>query len=489
MREWVGRRVHVSWFVAWGCGGLLVGTALAGALRVGSVDGAWLAVAAALFLFALMKRRVALVVFALACGMVFGLWRGSLEQKALQSYVPFYGKMVRLRGKVSDDTSYGPSGDQRVRLKNIMVDGRGLHGQVWISLAGSGADIKRSDIVTVSGKLGTGFGNLPASMFFAQLVQDERPRPGDVALRVRDWFSAAVRRAIPEPQASLGVGYLVGQRSTLPAALDNELKVVGLTHAVVASGYNLTILVELARRCFRKTSKYLATVAAAGMAGGFMLITGFSPSMTRAGLVTGLSLAAWYYGRAIHPLVLLPVAAAITTLFNPAYVWGDLGWALSFASFAGVILLAPLVHHFFWGGAPAGSVRQVLVDTASAQLATLPIMIFAFGHYSPYALVANALVLPLVPLTMLLTFFAGAGSLVAPTLAHVFGFPATVVLRYMTEVVDRIANFLGAQGDLKLTVPTFVLSYLALTAFITFLWFKTNHRFRAIEHNETGGAT
>ncbi len=275
------RSIHISWFIAWVCGGLLVGVALAGALQVRNVSLIWLCFSFVFLVVALVRRYVFFTIFAVFFGLSLGLWRGSIEQSALQGYTPFYGKTVILQGVVSADTSYGPHGDQRVMLKNIVLGGQPLHGQVWISTI-SHADIQRSDIVTISGRLGEGFGNLPASMFFAKVVNITRPQPGDIALHIRDWFAGGIRRAIPDPASSLGVGYLVGQRSALPDSLDNELKVVGLTHAVVASGYNLTILVVFARRAFLKKSKYLAVLSAATMAFGFMLVTGFSPSMTRA---------------------------------------------------------------------------------------------------------------------------------------------------------------------------------------------------------------
>ena len=50
----------------------------------------------------------------------------------------------------------------------------------------------------------------------------QRPQPGDVALHVRDWFANLIRQAIPDPESSLGIGYLVGQRRSLPAELDTH---------------------------------------------------------------------------------------------------------------------------------------------------------------------------------------------------------------------------------------------------------------------------
>lgn len=458
---------------------VIVGLALSVILKIEVLSAStWLIVVASLLFIALAKRTLFMVILVMIAGLLLGLWRGSVEQTSLAQYEPLYGKSVIISGVVADDTSYGPHGDQRIMLKNITIGTHPMHGQIWVS-SDSELSLKRSDEVTLQGKLGTGFASIAASMFHARIITTNRPQPGDIGLRIRDWFAAGIRTAIPEPEASLASGYLVGQRSNLPEDLDNQLKITGLTHAVVASGYNLTILVGFARQFFLGISKYLATLSAAGMIAGFVMISGLSPSMSRAGLVTSLSLAAWYYGRKIHPLVLLPFAAAITALINPAYVWGDIGWYLSFASFAGVIILAPLIQQYFWGDKKRiGAVRQVLVDTMSAQVATLPIMIFAFGHYSPYALLANLLVLPLIPLTMLLTFGAGLAGLVVPGAAHWFGLPATLLLRYMTTIVARIANLPGAQGDLKINILVLAASYAVMIVATFGLWHKTRFDFR-----------
>jgi competence protein ComEC len=410
-----------------------------------------------------------------------GLWRGGISQIARHDYQQYYGQTVQLHGRVVEDVSYGKQGDMRLRINSVRLGDKPLTGEVWISTL-SKVDVDRSDTVIVSGKMSEGFGNLPATMKRATLVSRERPQPGDVALHVRDWFAGGIRKAIPDPQASLGAGYLTGQRSSLPASLDQELKIAGLTHIVVASGYNLTILVGFARRALQKLSRYLATMTAVAMVCGFVLVTGFSPSMSRAGLVTLMSLAAWYYGRTVHPLVILPLAAAITALINPAYVWGDMGWYLSFGSFAGVLLLAPLIHHYFWSGEDEpGVVRGILVETSSAQLATMPIILFAFGQYSVYALAANMIILPFIPLTMVLTFFAGVGGLAFPAIASWIGLPATAVLTYMTTAVHWVANLPAAQGHITFSATALAISYLAIALSIVFMWRRTRYQFRSVQ--------
>lgn len=215
------------------------------------------------------------------------------------------------------------------------------------------------------------------------------------------------------------------------------------------------------------------------MISSFVLITGLSPSMTRAAMVTGLSLLAWYYGRTVHPIVLLLFVAGLTILMDPSALWGDLGWYLSFLSFAGVILLAPLMTHYFWGmETKAGIIRSLMVETGSAQLATMPLIIFVFNQYSPLALPANVVILPLIPLAMALTFLTGVAGLTIPGLATWAGLPATGVLSYMTTTINRIANLPWASGELTINAVGMTISYAAMLLFGLFLWRKTRHNFK-----------
>jgi len=477
MREYLYRRLHTSWLIAGASVGFIVGVALSAVLSFHLEAGQVLALVTVLSTIAFTKRSRTMIVLVFIAGLVLGVARGGSLQQALDTYRPYYGESITLQGNVSEDVTISSNGSLRMQLSAVRINNRSLPGKVWVDTKTLN-DIKRSDIVWVEGILSEGFGNFPASMFRAQVVSTERVLHGDVAREVRDWFAAGVREAVPEPEASLGVGYLVGQRSTLPEELDNQLKLLGLTHIVVASGYNLTILVRFTRRGLARHSKYLATMAASFMICGFVLVTGFSPSMSRAALVTGISLFAWYFGRRVHPLLILPFAAAVTAAINPAFVWGDIGWYLSFTAFAGVMILAPLLKRLLYGEKQPRSISQILLETFAAQLATLPIIAFVFGQYSSLALPANAFVLPLVPLAMFFTFLAGIAGVVFPSVASLFGMPATIVLRYMTEVVDHLAAIPGASSELVVSVWSLIAGYLILIGVCVLLWCKTKYNFR-----------
>ena len=479
MNWWIlRRRIHTSWFVATISLAIVVGVILAQYVPNGWFASlGWLVAAVLLLGLSFLRKYACMLLLVAIAGLVVGLWRGSDRQQQLTPFAHIVDHSVTVVGTVSDDPDIGKDGSLVLTLGDLQIDGHAIAGTVWASVSDK-RDVKRSDVVTVQGKLLAGFGSFSASMYRGQIVSAQRPVPGDIARQARDWFADAVRKAIPEPEASLGIGYLVGQRSALPAELDTALRLAGITHVVVASGYNLTILVRLARRLFVKVSKYLAALAGGVMIVAFIAVTGASPSMSRAGIVAGLSLLAWYYGRKFHPLVLLPFAAAVTLLINPSYGWNDLGWQLSFTAFAGVMVLGSLMQAYFFGDEKPGIVRQIIGETIAAELCTLPIIVMAFSQFSNVSLAANLLILPFVPLAMLCTFVAGIASVVAPSIATVVGFPASALLQYMVQVTEYLAHIPWAQTQVNVTGVAVGVYYLVLASICVYLWRKTKLNLR-----------
>lgn len=478
MNWWVlKRKIHISWLIAILCVCIFVGIFLAKYINYSDMSSIIiLIVSGLLIMIVILRKYVYLIPFLLVGGVLLGLWRGSISQIELAQFKPLYGNFVQFKGTVKDDVDTGSSNQIVIRLDNLAMGKKSLPGVLWITSAG--ADIKRGDILIISGALGVGFGNFSGTMYRASVDKIIHPKPGDIARIVRDWFADAVRLAIPNPESSLGIGYLVGQRRSLPPDLLAALQLAGLTHIIVASGYNLTILVRLTRRLFVKVSKYLAALSASIMIVTFIAITGMSPSMSRAGLVAGLSLAAWYYGRKFHPIVLLSVAVAVTVLINPSYAWGDLGWQLSFAAFAGVMILAPLAQRYLFGDKKPGTIGQILGETVSAQVVTAPIIIASFGQLSNVAIVSNLLILPLVPLAMLLTFIAGLGGLIFPAIAGIIGLPATWLLHYMVSVTEYLASLPWVTSTVNLAWWGVIICYVIIIGACLYMWRVTKYNLR-----------
>lgn len=466
--------IHSSWAIAVACACFVLGVFIA---LFFSISG-WVGLILFPFLVTLFFFRQAYIVALVAvCSLLIGVSYGSAHRVTREQYASTVGAVATISGRVKEDISKSDSGSYSMQLDTVGIDGRAMPGTVLATSRVTNGAL-RGDYVTLQGKIKEGFGSFPATVAVTAIVKVERESTGDIGRKVRDAFADKVRSVVPDPQASLGIGFLTGQKSALPSDLSNALKIAGLTHIVVASGYNLTILVSMARKLFLKLSKFLSAISAGGMILAFMAITGLSPSMTRAGLVSGMSLLSWYYGHAFHPFVLLPIAAALTVLFQPSYVWGDLGWQLSFSAFIGVMVVGPLLQAYLFGNKEPGTFRQILGETVAAHLVTVPIIVLSFGTISNVAIIANILVVPLVPLAMLLTFLCGIGAVISLPFIELLAVPTTWLLGYMTNVATFVSEIPWAQSEVA-SLPFIWIAYaVALALACLWMWRQTKYSFR-----------
>ena len=321
------------------------------------------------------------------------------------------------------------------RLRDI----EDIDGKIFITVSNRPQNLlQRGDRVTISGKISDGFGPYVGYMFRPAILGISKPDPPDPFLVIRDWFANLVKKFIPTPQSDLALGYLLGSNETLPAHLVEILSTVGLTHIVVASGYNLSVLTNSARKAFGRISRATALIMGIVLICCFISITGLSPSMFRAGLVSILSLLTWYVGRSFHPIRILLLAAAITLIIDPLSIL-DIGWQLSFASFAGILIVASLATKYFYDDEKPKLIPGVLIETLSATILTLPLTIYYFGHISLLSVFANICILPTIPITMLLTFLTGVLAWLPP-LASIIGSIADLLLRYHIAVAEFFAS-------------------------------------------------
>ena len=464
---WRYKRFHISYVLTWLCSGLLLGL-VAGQFVRFAIWWPFAAVALLLVIASLKSRRWYACVLIVIAGFLAGSLRGSLFAQDLGALDADIGKNISITGSITQDPVItNGSNVWQVQLDSLRVGGGSVTGNAYATVV-SDEVLKRGDIVTISGKAAPGFGTFQISLYRANLLHVLRPN--NPFLAARDSFAEAVRRAMPEPEASLGLGFVVGQKSALPTDLSEQLKTVGLTHIVVASGYNLTILVRFARRLLARRSRYLALAGSLTLVIGFVLVSGFSASMNRAAIVTVLSLLAWYYGRKFHPIQLILYVAAASALMNPLYVWGDLGWLLSFAAFTGVLVVAPIISKALHKkDTEPGATSQLVIETLSAELMTLPIIIVSFGYIPVLALLANILVAPIIPVAMLLTFIAGVVGWLAPSLI-ILALPANILIAYVVAIVGWLSSPEWARLPVTVSLTVGLLWYAALTVAGWLLW-------------------
>jgi len=230
-------------------------------------------------------------------------------------------------------------------------------------------------------------------------------------------------RSMPEPEAGLAAGVLIGLRDRVDRDLAADFTTAGASHVVAISGWNIAIVASTLGALaggLRRRRRAALTAAAIVL---YVAFVGPSPSVVRAGVMAGVALLARELGRPGTAAVALGWAVTGLLLLDPGYV-DDAGFRLSVLATAGILAWGSSLTARLAGPAPGRPRRwlaEILGVSLAAQGATTPIVLLDFGRLSLVAPAVNLIVVPLVPPAMA----AGAIALVVGLLAGL-GMPGIV---------------------------------------------------------------
>lgn len=247
-------------------------------------------------------------------------------------------------------------------------------------------------------------------------------------------------RVLPQPQAGLLAGIVLGTREKLDWELWHSLKKTGTLHIIAASGMNVMLLAKIAIdsliNIFSRRKSYLLVISIIFI---YCLLAGGSPAVVRAGLMASLTFLALLFGREAKLGLVFILTAMCMLAVNPFLIF-DTGFQLSFSAMAGMIWLKPILasigsdlvqrtSHFSF-------LASSILDTFSAQIATFPILYFTFGTLQPLAFLPNILVIPTVPMLMMLGFIVLLCGLIYLPLAFPLAWLTWLPLTYFVKVVE-----------------------------------------------------
>jgi len=254
-------------------------------------------------------------------------------------------------------------------------------------------------------------------------------------------FQEILAKILPEPYASFQAGLLLGNRTTqIPDSLTSAFNRTGTTHIVAVSGYNVTIIISILALAFVAFGRKFSFWASLTCIFIFVVMTGGSASVVRAGLLGWLVAWGRLEGRRTNHLILILFTASVMLLGNPHQLLGDVSFQLSFLAFAGLMYISPVLENAIKFIKLPKFIGAIFTETMGAQIAVLPIIIYNFGIISVVAPLVNILVLPFVPLSMLLGFVAGIGGLIWLELGKWLAALAWILLKYIIVVVETFSN-------------------------------------------------
>jgi competence protein ComEC len=279
---------------------------------------------------------------------------------------------------------------------------------------------------------------------FPEIEEDSRIQEIGIEHKILASISAWRRKieriyrfSLPEPQASLMAGIVLGSKSGFPNDFYQALRQTGTLHVVVASGMNITfVAIFLINSLVIFINRRKAVILAFLGIWFYVVLAGGEAAVVRAGIMGSLAFLAMGLGRKGVAMRGLILAGLLMLFVNPLYLF-DLGFQLSFAATAGILIVYPRLKSL-------KRTRKIfalpgfgdnLASTLAAQTLTLPIMIFNFGGYNPLSPLVNALVLWTIQWIMVIGAIGGILGLINLELGRLFCLLSWPLLTYFVEMV------------------------------------------------------
>ena len=297
---------------------------------------------------------------------------------------------------------------------------------------------------------------------------------------VRRSVADSLARVVPEPQASMGQALLLGLRDGLPEDLVDDFQDTGTAHVLAISGLHVGILLGVSLAVSRGVfglRRHLYLLLPLVLIWLYALISGMSPSATRASIMGTVYLAALLLGRPRGILPALGLAVAVMVAVSPD-VLRSVSFQLSFAAMAGIALLAQPLSRWIQSlygtrSGPRGplspvvrTAADIIAMTIVATVATLPLIAFYFERVSMVGLPTTLLVLPVLPVVLVAQAAAGLIGLLSTALAEPFGWVAWLATWYVTGVVGLVARLPGAAFETGRVAPLLVWAYYGVFALL-----------------------
>ncbi len=299
----------------------------------------------------------------------------------------------------------------------------------------------------------------------------------DLPAKLRRQIIRSLEESLPETSAAFAKALLLGDSSDLDYATLTDFAVSGIRHVIAVSGLHVSILFSMVGFfSFRK--RLLSALIGFPALLFFAAVTGFTPSVSRACIMSGLMLGASLLNREYDGPTSLSFAGLVLLLWNPLVI-ASVSYQLSFASVTGIFLFAPGIRKWlqsFFDLKSARRFKRRLVRgftvsvsvTLGATVATVPLCAICFGSISLAAVLTNLLILWAISLIFygLIALWLLSG--IWHTGAVILGKLLLVLIQYVLLTAKVIAGFpLSAVYTKSPYIALWlVLVYLLLFAFL-----------------------
>lgn len=309
-------------------------------------------------------------------------------------------------------------------MMDVQLTGGDRHSpHILLTTRGCDYRLRAGDVVTIPGRLQAVANNgNPDEMDYRQYLADKgilyqehidvrRLQPSGHhdnwparLCNLRHRMERRILASTLEPEVQhFVIAMLVGERRFIDNETRQAFSRSGVAHVLALSGLHLGIITLLLWWLFLQLdylgARKLRLAITLCCIAAFVFFTGASPSVVRSAVMVGFSFAGLMFFRRNNALNALLVAALLILYFSPQAL-RSVGFQLSFITVASILLFAPRLERV--RNRVLAYVAGTVITSVVAMLSTLALTAYYFHGVALLSVVANLLVLPIVPVFLML---------------------------------------------------------------------------------------
>jgi competence protein ComEC len=267
-------------------------------------------------------------------------------------------------------------------------------------------------------------------------------------------LKSIINSSLPAKEAGLFSALALGVRGEINPQLKRSFQKTGLGHIIAISGLHITLISGILTSLilfliFDRKKAFILSFLILSL---FIILIGAKASAIRAGIMGFLGGIAPYLGRRKSSLNALAFSVLLMLLFSPQILRYDLGFQLSFLAVLGIIYIVPLLKELFpflKGKKDFLNLKTIIPMTIAAQIMTFPWIAYKLKILSLISLLANILVIPIVPFLIPLGLISALIGLFWLSLAQILFQPTWLLLAYILKITEILSSLPWASLSFK----------------------------------------
>lgn len=304
--------------------------------------------------------------------------------------------------------------------------------------------------------------------------------------KTRNYILTILRNAVPGTnEKSVAEALLIGYRDDLDKTLVQSYSNTGVVHIIAISGLHLAMIYGLLIWLLKpfgnkKWTNYTRSMIILFVLWGFSFITGGAAAILRSAVTFSFMLISNCLGYKNNTINALAASAFCLLAYNPFLLW-DIGFQLSYAAVLSIILYSKHINNwFYFKNKLVRKLWELNAVTLSAQVLTLPIILYQFHQFPNLFLFTNFIV---VPLSGVILYAEILLIVVSPfnLLVNWMGKVTAFLISEMNGVIERTSRIpFALTENIPISLVQAILLYAAIIALVYWFLQKKKQAFYAV---------